>query len=131
MRPRNAILMIAVLMVCLAGCQAADQAAEYTKQAAETVDTVVLTTPAGDAIPADWRAGLLAVTTVAGAAAAAYEKWRRSDETKTTGAAMRAIDKAAASSKTADEVPDAIDAELTDAGRLDKGKKQLKKAKTG
>lgn len=83
----------------VAGCAALDRAAEHVKDVGASVDTVITETPVGQALPADWRAGILALTTAATAAAAAYEAHRakkigQTAETsdKTLTAVVRAIE---------------------------------------
>ncbi|KKN24059.1 hypothetical protein LCGC14_0898830 [marine sediment metagenome] len=118
-------------LVILVGCEALDRTVRDVNDWA-AVGGDVLRSPPGRALPPDIRLyGSLAVSLLMGGAAA-YEKWRLSQMSKTTKAIVRGIEQAESAGPDNPKLPvkTAIAAEMRKLGIFDIGNKLVDRFKT-
>ena len=132
---KTILFSVIVAVALTAGCN--DEQLERADRAAAGVGTAITTaegilaTPAGQALPPDWRLyGSLAVA-AGSIALGAYKQWRLSIMTKTTKAIVKGIEKAEDQVQTnpTNPVKEAIGKEMRAAGIYDQGNRLVDQLK--
>ena len=137
LKPMKHIFFSLCVLCVLCGFGCNDEQLERADRAAAGVGTAITTaegilaTPAGQALPPDWRLyGSLAVA-AGSIALGAYKQWRLSIMTKTTKAIVKGIEKAEDQVQTnpTNPVKEAIGKEMRAAGIYDQGNRLVDQLK--